>query len=56
MKITLSHLEKLELESRHKICRDKRGCDRIKAILLSAIGNALDSRINDNFQTFNFLS
>ncbi len=38
MKISLTHQEKLALESRHKKCSDKRECDRIKAILLSAEG------------------
>lgn len=38
MKISLTHQEKLTLESRHRKCSDKRECDRIKAILLSAEG------------------
>ena len=32
--IHLSQKEKSELETRHKKCRDKRECDRIKAVLL----------------------
>lgn len=32
--ITLTQQQKLNLESRHKKCRDKRECDRIKAVLL----------------------
>lgn len=38
MQISLSHQEKSRLESRHKKSRDKRECDRIKAILLSDEG------------------
>lgn len=34
IKITLTEKEKCSLESRHKKCRDKRECDRIKAVLL----------------------
>ncbi|CAG22703.1 Hypothetical transposase, IS630 family [Photobacterium profundum SS9] len=34
IKITLTEKEKSSLESRHKKCRDKRECDRIKAVLL----------------------
>jgi transposase len=34
IKIHLTHDEKLKLESRHKKSRDKRECDRIKAVLL----------------------
>ncbi len=33
--ITLSDTEKQALEARHKACRDKRECDRIKAVLLA---------------------
>ncbi len=36
--ITLTKKEKSALELRHKKCRDKRECDRIKAILLSDEG------------------
>ncbi|MCK5818275.1 MAG: hypothetical protein KAH18_03285 [Psychromonas sp.] len=36
MEILLSHLEKIRLESQHKMLRDKRECDRLKAILLTA--------------------
>jgi len=36
--ISLTQQEKLILESRHKKCRDKRECDRIKAVLLSDEG------------------
>lgn len=36
--ITLSQAEKINLESRHKKCRDKRECDRIKAVLLADEG------------------
>jgi transposase len=38
MNISLTHQEKLALERRHQKCSDKRECDRIKAILLSAEG------------------
>ena len=38
MKILLSNKNKIALELRHKKCRDKRECDRIKAILLAAEG------------------
>lgn len=38
MQISLTHQEKSALELRHKKCRDKRECDRIKAILLSDEG------------------
>ena len=38
MQITLSHLEKIRLESRHKMSRNKSECDRLKAILLSGEG------------------
>ncbi len=38
MQISLSHQEKSRLGSRHKKSRDKRECDRIKAILLSDEG------------------
>jgi transposase len=34
IKITLTVDEKAKLETRHKKCRDKRECDRIKAVLL----------------------
>lgn len=34
----LSSKEKARLEQRHKACRDKRECDRIKAILLCSEG------------------
>ena len=37
-KISLSSKEKAVLESRHKQCRDKRECDRIKALLLADEG------------------
>ena len=37
-KIELTAATKLELQSRHKKCRDKRECDRIKAILLCSKG------------------
>ena len=37
-KITLTEKEKSELESRHKKSRDKRECDRIKAVLLRQEG------------------
>lgn len=33
--ITLTDAEKQALEARHKACRDKRECDRIKAVLLA---------------------
>jgi transposase len=36
--ITLTKEEKSKLELRHKKCRDKRECDRIKAVLLSDEG------------------
>lgn len=36
--ITLSQSKKANLESRHKKCRDKRECDRIKAVLLADEG------------------
>lgn len=36
--ITLNQAEKEMLESRHKKCRDKRECDRIKAVLLADEG------------------
>ncbi len=36
--LTLSQKEKSALELRHKKCRDKRECDRIKAVLLSDEG------------------
>ncbi len=36
--ITLSDTEKHTLEARHKACRDKRECDRIKAVLLAHEG------------------
>ena len=38
MKISLTHQEKSVLERRHQKCSDKRECDRIKAVLLSAEG------------------
>ena len=38
MEISLSHLQKIRLGSEHKMSRDKRDCDRLKAILLSAEG------------------
>ena len=38
MQITLSYLEKIRLESRHKMSRNKSECDRLKAILLSGEG------------------
>ncbi|MCP4992005.1 MAG: IS630 family transposase [Colwellia sp.] len=38
MQISLSYQQKNILESRHKMSRDKRECDRIKAVLLSAEG------------------
>jgi transposase len=38
IKITLTEDEKVKLESRHKKCRDKRECDRIKAVLLCSEG------------------
>jgi len=39
--ITLTTEEKQKLEARHKKCRDKRECDRIKAVLLSDEGWSL---------------
>ncbi|MCK5819442.1 MAG: hypothetical protein KAH18_09370 [Psychromonas sp.] len=36
MKISLSHLQQIRLESQHNMYRDKLTCDRSKAILLSA--------------------
>ena len=36
--ITLTTAEKSKLESRHKKCRDKHECDRIKAVLLADEG------------------
>lgn len=42
MQITLSYSEKLDLKARHKKSRDKRECDRIKAILLFAEDWSID--------------
>jgi hypothetical protein len=42
MQITLSYSEKQDLSARHKKNRDKRECDRIKAILLFAQGWSID--------------
>jgi len=39
--ITLNDTEKDNLEARHKACRDKRECDRIKAVLLANEGWSL---------------
>jgi transposase len=38
IKITLTEDERVKLGSRHKKCRDKRECDRIKAVLLCSEG------------------
>ena len=38
MQISLAYRQKKILESRHKMCRDKNECVRIKAILLSDEG------------------
>lgn len=38
MKITLTAAQKIELEKQHKIERDKRVADRIKAVLLHSEG------------------
>ena len=42
MQITLFYSEKLDLKARHKKSRDKRECDRIKAILLFAEDWSID--------------
>lgn len=38
MKVKLTTGQKSELEFLHRACRDKRECDRIKAILLASEG------------------
>lgn len=38
MTVDLTAGQKAELELLHRACRDKRGCDRIKAILLASEG------------------
>ncbi len=46
MQITLSYSEKLDLKALHKKSRDKRVCDRIKAILLFAEDWSLDTLVS----------
>ncbi|MEK9494946.1 IS630 family transposase, partial [Photorhabdus sp. P32] len=38
MKIFITDEQKAELEHLHHTCRDKRECDRIKAVLLASEG------------------
>ncbi len=38
MKIFITDEQKAELEHLHHTCRDKRGCDRIKAVLMASEG------------------
>ncbi|MCK5818536.1 MAG: hypothetical protein KAH18_04635 [Psychromonas sp.] len=52
MQISLAYRQKKILESRHKMCRDKNKCDRLKAIMLSDEGYS-EGMISQLYESIN---